>query len=445
MQNNNNNLPLTPAVPVAASAYTYTRFGASFEAAEFTGWIDESMSWKKTCYIGDWSPLGKLRVKGPDALKFFSDLSINSFATFDIGQAKHAVFCSSAGKVIGDGVLMKLAEDDFLYTSGPGILWALYKFQHGNYNATLENLSAERFILQVQGPNALFVMEQVTAENLRDIGFMRFRPTRIGNREFLALRQGMAGEVGYELHGRIEDAQDIYRAILEAGQAYGIRQLGGRTKMVNHVEACFPTPTVDYIPAISGEAEKGFLAFMTQASPAMLSLLQHAGTYPVDSSEALHRSPIELGWGKSIKLDHDFIGRQALEAELAAPKRKMVTLVWNSGDVIDVYASLFRQGIPNDYMELPRELLGCMETDRVEHQGRLVGATSSRCYSYYFREMLSLCVIDIELAEPGTEVTVVYGGARGAQKHIRARVAAAPYKTDKRRADVSTLQPAPAR
>lgn len=441
MQNNNNHsLPLTPAVPVDPATYTYTRFGTAFEAAEFTNWIDESMSWKETCYIGDWSPLGKLRVKGPDALKFFSDISINSFTKFEIGQAKHAVFCNFDGKVIGDGVLMKLAEDDFLYTSGPGILWALYMFQHGSYDAVIQNVTTEQFILQVQGPKALFLMEKVTGESLRDIGFMRFRPAHIGGYEFLALRQGMAGEVGYELHGRIEDAVSIYQTILEAGEEFGIRRLGGRTKMVNHVEACFPTPTVDYIPAIFNEEDKGFFEFMKQVAPAMLSLLRHSGTYPVESWNALHRSPVELGWGKSIKFDHDFIGRQALEAELAAPKRKIVTLVWNSEDVIDVYASLFRQGTPYDYMELPRELLGCMEADCVEQEGRLVGATSSRCYSYYFREMLSLCVIDTELSEPGTEVTVVYGGGRGSEKRIRAKVAPAPYKTDNRRADVTALQ-----
>ena len=41
-------------------------------AWEYTDWIDESMSWKDTLYIGDWSPLAKMRVKGRDALKFFS-------------------------------------------------------------------------------------------------------------------------------------------------------------------------------------------------------------------------------------------------------------------------------------------------------------------------------------------------------------------------------------
>src|SRR3954452_7922947 len=143
-------IPLVPAVPPKQDTFTYTRFGGTFEAHEYSGWIDESMSWKTTCYIGDWSPLGKFRVKGRDALKFFSDICVNSFAKFNIGQAKHVIFCNSAGKVMGEGILMRLAADDFLFTSGPGILWADYMFRKGKYDASAEQVGPQGFILQVQ-------------------------------------------------------------------------------------------------------------------------------------------------------------------------------------------------------------------------------------------------------------------------------------------------------
>ena len=64
---------------------------------------------------------------------------------------------------------------------------------------------------------------------------------------------------------------------------------------------------------------------------------------------------------------------------------------------------------------------------------------TSRGYSYYFRQMLSLCVIDVEHSEPGTEVIVVWGDPGEPQKEIRATVAPAPYKKDNRRLDVTKL------
>jgi len=266
---------------------------------------------------------------------------------------------------------------------------------------------------------------------------MRFRNTQIGNKQFLALRQGMAGEIGYELHGPIEHAIEIYNTLLEVGREFGMRRLGGRTKMVNHVEACFPTPSVDYVPAIFGEDEKEFALTLSENAREIYRTTDGSFEY-TDISE-LYRTPVELGWKKNVKFDHDFIGRAALEPEVANPKRTMATLVWNADDVADVYASLFRKGTPYQYMEMPRNMLGCVFADEVMKDGEIVGVSTSRCYSYYFRQMLSLCVLNVALCNPGMEVTVVWGRPGMPQKPIRATVAPAPYKRDNRRLDVSQL------
>ena len=74
------------ALPVSRDIHTYTQFGSTFEPWEYTDWIDESMSWKDTLYIGDWSPLAKMRVRGREALKFFSAIAVNSFARSRSGR-----------------------------------------------------------------------------------------------------------------------------------------------------------------------------------------------------------------------------------------------------------------------------------------------------------------------------------------------------------------------
>jgi glycine cleavage system aminomethyltransferase T len=76
-------LPLTPEVPIDPSVTTYTRLTTAFEAYEYTGWVDECMSWKRSCFVGDWSPLSnKHLVRGPDALRFFCDIAVNNFENF---------------------------------------------------------------------------------------------------------------------------------------------------------------------------------------------------------------------------------------------------------------------------------------------------------------------------------------------------------------------------
>ena len=404
---------------------------------EYTDWIDESMSWKQTCSIGDWSFLWERTFKGPDALKLFSDTCVNSFQKFDILQSKHVTHTTSAGKVIAEGILTRLGEDEFLLF-GRGTFWVDYVRRTGDYDVVSQ--SQDGFNFQVAGPTALPLLEQVCGHSLRDVKFMHSARVEIAGCRLLALRQGMSGEVGFELQGPKADADKVYAAILEAGEAYGLRRLGGRAVFINHLEACFPTIVTDYMPAIFDPEMEGYLQEFRAAMPSFASTFNVAGSFDSDNIGDWYRSPVELGWGKTIKFDHDFIGREALEKELAAPRRVIRTLVWNGDDVAQVYASLFqKEHTPFQFMEMPRDQRGFMYADRVLRNGLDVGVTTSRGYSFYFREMLSLCTIDIAHADIGTEVSVVWGEPDQLQKEIRATVAAAPYKQDNRRADLSQL------
>lgn len=413
------------------------QFTSAFGEPEYTDWLDESMSWKETCYIGDWSFIWERRFRGPEALKLFEDISINSFANFAVSQSKHVVHTTENGKVIHEGILTRLGDEEFVLF-GRGTFWADHQLRKGGYDVESEAL--ESFNFQVSGPNALFVCEKAAGDSLRDTKFLQRSEVEIAGHRVWALRQGMAGEIGYELQGPVEHGPDVYEAILEAGQEYGIRRLGGRAAMINHLEACFPTIITDYIPAIFGEDMTVYRnEFLDGVGPG-LATFNVAGSFDADDISAWYRSPVELGWGRYAKFDHDFIGSEAVREELDNPRRVMRTLVWNAEDVLDVHASLFRPGENYTYMEMPRDQRGFMWADRVMRNGELVGVTTSRGYSYYFREMLSLCPIAIESSEPGTEVIIEWGNPGDPVKQIRATVAPAPFKQDNRRVDVRALE-----
>ena len=113
-----------------------------------------------------------------------------------------------------------------------------------------------------------------------------------------------------------------------------------------------------------------------------------------------------------IKFNHDFVGRKAFEKGVANPRRKMVTLAWNKEDIIDVYISQFQPGDPYANMDHPNVLdykvgTGRYRGNQVLKDGKLVGISSGRAYSYYFGEMISLSSIDVKYGNLGTEVTVL--------------------------------------
>ncbi|TKW65062.1 MAG: aminomethyl transferase family protein [Paracoccus denitrificans] len=407
--------------------YFTTRWGQP----EYTDWRDESMSWKDTCYIGDWSFLWERRFRGPDVLKLFSDVTVNNFEKFDIDQSKHTIHTDENGKIIAEGVTTRVSENELLLF-GRGTFWVDYQLRQGNYD--VEAIAEDWFNFQVQGPNAIHVVEKAAGTKLRDVKFMHNGHIEIAGVKVNALRQGMAGELGFELQGDINRSQEVYDAIVEAGQEFGIRKLGGRTAFINHLEACFPTIVTDYLPAIFEPKMKDYLQEFRSAMPSFASTFNVAGSYEGQQVSDWYRSPVELGWANRIHLGHDFIGRDALAEEKANPRRTIRTLVWNPEDVVKVYASYFNSAEPFDFMEMPRDQRGVMYADRVLKNGKDVGVTTSRGYSYFFREMLSLATMDVDAAEIGTQVTVLWGKPGSPQIEIRATVQPAPYKPDNRRA-----------
>jgi vanillate/3-O-methylgallate O-demethylase len=122
-----------------------------------------------------------------------------------------------------------------------------------------------------------------------------------------------------------------------------------------------------------------------------------------------------------------------LEKEANNPRRARVTLEFNNEDVIALYASLFGEEMPSDFLDMPHPHRWMIWADAILKNGMTVGISSTPGYSLFFRKVLTLAFIDNSLSAPGTEVEVLWGNPGTKQIRIRATVAPAPYKQDKRR------------
>jgi glycine cleavage system aminomethyltransferase T len=167
-----------------------------------------------------------------------------------------------------------------------------------------------------------------------------------------------------------------------------------------------------------------------------------SGSVDPADRRARYRTPIEVGWQGTVRLNHEFIGRKALEAEMANPRRTIATLRWNADDVVDIYRSLFEPGEEYRTMDLPTTPTwkeGMLaHADHITRKGKRVGYSSGTIYSYHFREVLSHACIDVECAAIGTEVEVQWGDHGRRIKNVRATVARYPYLTEDRNDQVDT-------
>ena len=390
---------------------------------EYTNWRDEQRAWRETCILFNQSyHMTDMYVEGPDAPKLLERLGVNSFKNFGPDKAKQYVPCNDDGFVIGDVILFHLEQNRFNLVGRPPVHnWVQYHAETGKYDVTLDRdeRTAARtgpnagirkvYRYQVQGPNALNTMEKVTGKPVPEVKFFNMSEFTIAGKRVRALRHGMVGQPGFELFGPWEDGEAVKAAIVEAGQEFGLRLSGSRTYSSNTLESGWiPSP----MPAVySGEKMKAFRQWLPANSfEGMASL---GGSFYSNNIEDYYLTPYDLGYGSIVKFDHDFIGREALEKIAANPRRKKVTLALNSDDVLKGMATLFGPPPRAKYFEFPSAVYSTLPYDKVVKDGKVIGVSTWCGYSSNEGKMLTLAMINTEHAEPGTEVTLVWGEEGG--------------------------------
>jgi len=412
---------------------------------EYSNWRDEQRAWQQTCVLYNQSyHMTDMYVQGPDARALLSRLGVNSFKGFEPNRAKQFVACNYDGYVIGDVILFYLDEGLFNLVGRPSVhSWVQYHGETGGYNVRLERdersvarsgpILRKAYRYQVQGPNAMKVIEKATGKPVPEVKFFHMMDVTIAGRRVRTLRHGMAGQPGLELFGPWEDGEPVKAALVSAGEEFGLRLVGARAYSSNTLESGWiPSP----MPAIySGEKLKAYRQWLPANSYEAIASL--GGSFYSDRIEDYYLTPYDLGYGPIVKFDHDFIGREALERMASEPHRKKVTLALDSEDVTRAISTMFEKTHRAKYFDFPSAVYSTLPYDKVLHGGKRIGISTWCGYSSNEGRMLTLAVLDNEFAAPGTEVTFVWGEEGGGslkptverhvQIEIRAIVSPCPY------------------
>jgi syringate O-demethylase len=401
------------------------------------GWRAEQAAWHQSVALLNLSHhMFDLFIEGPDALRLLSELGANSFENFAIGQAKQFLPVTSRGHIVTDGILAREGESSFVLSGIPAAQhWVQYhgerdghevEFRTDPSSAFRKSGDPTLFRYQVQGPRAAELVETVFGGPLPAVKFFHSAPVELNGRRFKALRHGMAGQAGWEFIGPWEHAAAVQDALLAAGEPLGLVRVGALAYTTPSVESGWiPSP----VPGIYTGPE---LADYRRYVP----LFGIEGQRPLNGSlyspdiEDFYCSPYELGYGKMVAFNHEFVGREALEQARESVRRTKVTLMFDLDDVRRVLG----HGDSGASNELEFQL--SYARNRVERGGELVGVTMQAASIDPVGTILALTLIDKEHAAPGTEVEVVWGEHPGAGTdpdadlgfpRIRATVQPAPF------------------
>src|SRR5437016_8123065 len=252
----------------------------------------------------DISPLFKCRVTGRDATKLVNRVISRDINKVAVDQVIYCCWCDSEGKVIDDGTITRLGENEYRWTAAdPSLRW----FQQNTLglDVRIEDISEQVAALALQGPTSGKLLMVVAEANVSNLKYFRVTHGKIAGVAVDISRTGYTGDLGFEIWMPWKDAVRVWDKLVSEGEVFDIHAAGMIALDVARIEAGLILIEVDY----------------TSSKKALI--------------DAQKFSPAEIGLGKLVDLKKDnFVGRDALAAQAEVkkgPERALVGLEidWN--------------------------------------------------------------------------------------------------------------------
>jgi len=376
--------------------------------AEFGNHEAAVTAMRQRAVLEDKSPLSMYFFSGPDAAALLQRLIIRDVDAWEVGMSKYIVFCDEDGHVVIDGVLFRVAEDRYCYTSGPMDNW--FAAHREGFDVEIEEETTDWGNLHLQGPAAFDIVTAATGQDWGDLRFGRGAQTQLAGVDVWLWRVGFGGERGFEVWVPSDGALPVFDALVEAGQPHGLEHLGDASEDVCRIEAGLVLPVIDYTLA-------GLDAPRQDSDPTGPQSMQWLAT------------PDEIGAGRFIDFDKgDFIGREALVAERegSGPKTTLVGIEVNWRDIVSLQETFGRPPqVPKRVQRFP--LL------ELRLDGTPVGHTGSIAWSANVKGLIGLARIAPPAAKPGTELNLAWREAGQEVGEVRTTTRALPFVERKRK------------
>ncbi len=218
---------------------------------EFAGWempvqyesaLQEHIAVRKAVGLFDVCHMGRVRIKGADALGLIQRVSCNDAARLSDGQAQYSGLLNPAGGFIDDIIVHRLAGDHYMIcvnASGrqKDVAWFM---EHRAGSVDVIDESDATAQIAVQGPKALEILQPLTNVPLGQIKYYWFREGEVGGARALVARTGYTGEDGFELYLPAQSAESIWNRLMELGQGVGIRPAGLAARNTLRLEMKMP-------------------------------------------------------------------------------------------------------------------------------------------------------------------------------------------------------------
>ncbi|MFN0317558.1 MAG: 2Fe-2S iron-sulfur cluster-binding protein [Burkholderiales bacterium] len=193
--------------------------------------------------IIDVGTLGKMDLFGPDAGEFLERVYTGRFANLKVGMTRYCVMLDEAGVIVDDGVVGRLSEQHFYFTTTTTGSATVYRelvrwnTQWG-LDTGIVNVTGAMGAVNLAGPESREVLAKLTAHDLSPQGFpyLGVRDAQIAGVPCRLMRVGFVGELGYEIHAPAQCMGHLWDALMDAGKPHGIQPFGVEAQRLLRLE-----------------------------------------------------------------------------------------------------------------------------------------------------------------------------------------------------------------
>jgi aminomethyltransferase len=393
--------PLGGTVPVGTAFHERTlALCESLSYREWSGYYTVSVyemtheheynAIRNSAALIDISPLFKYRVTGKDATKLVNRVITRDINKVAVDQVIYCCWCDPAGKVIDDGTITRLGENEYRWTAAdPSLRW----FQQNalGLDVQIEDISEKVAALALQGPTSGKLLHAAADANIAGLKYFRVTHGKIGGVAVDISRTGYTGDLGYEIWVPCKDAIKVFDELMDKGRAFDIHPAGMVALDIARIEAGLILIEVDYV-----SSKKALI-------------------------EEQRYAPGEIGLGKLVDLKKEsFVGHEALamEAKRGGPARQLVGLEVNWSEVEALYEKI---GMPPQVPATASRV-----AVPVYRNGRQVGKATSTTWSPTLKKMIALASVSKESAALGSTLSMELT-VEAARKTVSAKIVPLPF------------------
>ncbi len=315
---------------------------------QYSGVTEEHFAVREKVGLFDVSHMGQFFVEGPQAKALLQKVTTNNLDTLEDGKAQYTCLPNETGGIVDDLIIYKMNDEKYFVVVNASNIdkdWNHISKYNAEIGATMTNASDDMSLLAIQGPKAVETLQKLTEVNLSEIPYYHFTVgTVAGVSDVIISNTGYTGSGGFEIYFKNENAETLWNAVIEAGEAFGIVPCGLASRDTLRLE-------------------KGFCLYGND----------------IDDTT----SPLEAGLGWITKFDKDFVSKEIF----AKQKEEGVTRKLVGFELTD-------KGVPrHDYPV-------------VDAEGNVIGKVTSGTQSPMKKIGIGLAYVDKSHNKVGTEIFI---------------------------------------